>query len=65
MDHITGWNDKKNLQNIIDAGRDFDKWLIGIEDLIIILTKQNKELPERTKDYIFTNNKNNEPHQEN
>ncbi len=39
MDHITGWNDKKNLQNIIDAGRDFDKWLIGIEDLIIILTK--------------------------
>ena len=51
MDHITGWNDKKNLQNIIDAGRDFDKWLIGIEDLIIILPSDD------------TNT--HEPHQEN
>lgn len=59
-------NSEKNIEHIIDAARDYDKWHIEEEEIAGVLREHSANPPEWTKQNTLNNNgNNNEPHQEN
>lgn len=58
------WNSKKDIERIITAARDYEKWHMNKEDLRDILNEHSVNPPEWTKQNTLNNNgNNNEPHQ--